>query len=226
VLELGEDESGLDYLGGSPGAGGDALEDGPALGERGESSLSLAAQAAQQAVAGFRAGVEPLVPAGVLDRDADADSGSLVAAVGQRRHAEGGGAVEGRQGVGAGRAAATLRRVRSPPAAFSFSARHAVGTDATCPNTSPWSPITRKSLITRAPSAIAQARSAKTRPRSRPPPGVGSAADRPAVRPVRSASCRSSTRPACDTTPVPPPATSRPRDHAVAFMQKMLLEMD
>ena len=50
-----------------------------------------------------------------------------------------------------------------------------------------------------------------------PPSGDGSAADRPAVRPVRSASCRSRTRPACDTTPVPPPVTSRPRDHAVAF---------
>jgi hypothetical protein len=43
--------------------------------------------------------------------------------------------------------------------------------------------MTRKSLITRALSAIAHARSAKTRPRSRPPPGDGSAADRPA-RPV------------------------------------------
>ena len=71
-------------------------------------------------------------------------------------------------------AAVTLRRARSPPAAASFSTRHAVGTDATGPNSSRWSPITRKSLITRAPSAIAQARSAKTRPRSRPPSGVGS----------------------------------------------------
>ena len=32
-----------------------------------------------------------------------------------------------------------------------------------------------------------------------------------------SANCRSSTCPACDTTPVPSPVTSRPRDHAVAF---------
>ena len=63
-------------------------------------------------------------------------------------------------------AAVILRRARSPPAAASFSARQAVGTDATGPKTSRWSPITRKSLITRAPSAIAQARSAKTRPRS------------------------------------------------------------
>ena len=63
-------------------------------------------------------------------------------------------------------AAVTLRRPRSPQAADSFSARHTVGTDATGPNSSRWSPITRKSLITRAPSAIAHARSANTRPRS------------------------------------------------------------
>jgi hypothetical protein len=47
-----------------------------------------------------------------------------------------------------------------------------------------------------------------------------------AVRPVRSASWRTSTRPACDTTPVPPPVTSRPRDHAVAFTWKVLLALD
>jgi hypothetical protein len=52
-----------------------------------------------------------------------------------------------------------------------------------------------------------------------------SAADRPAVRPVRSASSRSSTRPTCDTTPVPPPVTSRPRDHPVAFTWKVLLDL-
>jgi hypothetical protein len=63
-------------------------------------------------------------------------------------------------------AAIIFRRTRPPPAAASFSARHAVGTDATGPNSSRWSPITRKSLITRAPSAIAHARSDKTRPRS------------------------------------------------------------
>jgi hypothetical protein len=114
-------------------------------------------------------------------------------------------------------AAVILRLLRSPPAAVSFSARHAVGTDATGPSNSRWSPITRKSLITLAPSAIAHARSDKTRPRSCPPRGEGSAADRPAVRPVRSDNCRSSTSPACDTIPVPPPLTSRPRDHPVAF---------
>jgi hypothetical protein len=47
VLELGEDECGPDDLGGLPGAGGDALEGGPALAEQGESSFSLAAEAAR-----------------------------------------------------------------------------------------------------------------------------------------------------------------------------------
>jgi len=56
--------------------------------------------------------------------------------------------------------------------------------------------------ITRAPSAIAQARSATTRPRSCTKiRGVASAADKPPVSPVLSARCRSSASPACDTTP-------------------------
>ena len=101
MLELGEDEGGADYLGDSSGAGGDALEGGPALGEQGEPAFSLAAEAAEQAfrvlvrgrVAGFRR---------VLDGDVDADSGALVAAVGEGRHSGGGGAVEGGQGVAAG----------------------------------------------------------------------------------------------------------------------------
>jgi hypothetical protein len=68
-------------------------------------------------------------------------------------------------------ASVIFRLLRSPPTAASFSARHAVGTDATGPNSSRWSPITRKSLITRAPSAIPQehfsiqARRSATKPR-------------------------------------------------------------
>jgi hypothetical protein len=68
-------------------------------------------------------------------------------------------------------------------------------------------------------SAITQARSAKIRPRSGPPSGDVSAADTPAVRPVRSGSCRSSTSPASYTTPVPPPVTSIPRDHEKAGLR-------
>ena len=83
-------------------------------------------------------------------------------------------------------AAVTLRRLRSPPVAVSFSARHAVGTDATCPNSSRWSPITRKSLITRTPSAIAHARSDKTRPRrARPAATAAPPSGRRQARPVR-----------------------------------------
>jgi hypothetical protein len=40
-------------------------------------------------------------------------------------------------------AAVTFRLLRSPPPAISLSARHAAGTDATGPNSSRWSPITR-----------------------------------------------------------------------------------
>jgi hypothetical protein len=102
VLELGKDEGGLDYLGGSPGAGSDALEGGPSPAEQGESSFALAAEAAQEAVAGAVAGVEPLVSGRVLDGDVDADSGSFVASVGEGGHSGGGGAVEQGQCVRAG----------------------------------------------------------------------------------------------------------------------------
>jgi hypothetical protein len=44
VLELGEDEGGPGYLRDAVGVCGDVLEGGPALGERGEPALSLAAQ--------------------------------------------------------------------------------------------------------------------------------------------------------------------------------------
>jgi len=66
VLELGEDECGADYFGGPAGAFGDVLEGGPALGEQGESSFALAAQAAQQRVPGAVVGVEPLVSGRLL----------------------------------------------------------------------------------------------------------------------------------------------------------------
>ena len=70
----------------------------------------------------------------------------------------------------AGRAAFTAVVIRPsdrlPPTAISFSVRQVVGTEATALNSSFGSPITRKSLITSAPSAIAHARPAVTRPRS------------------------------------------------------------
>ena len=102
---------------------------------------------------------------------------------------------------------------RGPPAAISFSVRQTVGTEATGQRNPP---RTAKSLITSAPSAITVARSASTRPRSwisiR---GVARAFDRSAVRPVLSASDRIKTSPVCDTIPLPPEVTSRPRDHPV-----------
>ena len=115
--------------------------------------------------------------------------------------------------------AAVIRAcARGPPVAISFSVRHVVGTEATGPNSSFWSVSTRKSLITSLPSAIAQARSAVTRPRSWiSSRGEASARDSPAVSPVLSASWRSRTSPACDTIPSPSAVTSRPFDQPVTF---------
>ena len=102
MLELGEDEGCAGYLGGAAGVCGDVLEGGPALGEQGEPAFPAAAQVAEQRVAGAGSGVEFLVPGWFFDRGEDAYSGSFVAEVGQRRDSEGGGAVEGGQGVPAG----------------------------------------------------------------------------------------------------------------------------
>ena len=114
----------------------------------------------------------------------------------------------------------------SPPAAISLSARHAVSTEATGPNSSPWSRITRKSLIASPPSAIAHARSARTRPRSWiSSRAEASALDNPLVSPVLSASARTSVTPACDTTPVPSAVTFSPFIQPVVFTWQVLLDL-
>ena len=49
-------------------------------------------------------------------------------------------------------------------------------------------------------------------------PRTGQRRARPPVNPVLSARCRNSTSPACDTTPRPPPVTSRPLDQPVTLL--------
>lgn len=93
MLQLCEDKGGADNLGELAGAGGGVLEGSPALGEQGEPAFSLESEAAQERVPGLAAGGETLASAGVLHRDVNADPGTLVAAVGQGGHAEGGSAV-------------------------------------------------------------------------------------------------------------------------------------
>jgi hypothetical protein len=94
MLELGEDEGGAGYLCSAVGVGGDVLEGSPPLCEQGEPSFAAAAQVAQECVARARVGIEFLVPGGVLEGDEDSDSGALIAAVGEGRHSQAGGAVE------------------------------------------------------------------------------------------------------------------------------------
>jgi len=67
-----------------------------------ESVTGEPAEAAQQGIPGLVVGCELLASAGALDGDVDAGSGALVAAVGEGRHSEGSGAVEGGQRVDAG----------------------------------------------------------------------------------------------------------------------------
>jgi hypothetical protein len=78
------------------------LEQRSPLGEQGEPSFPAAAQVAQQCVPGARVDVEFLVSGGVFHGDEDPGAGSLVAEVGEGRHAEGGSPVKGRERVGAG----------------------------------------------------------------------------------------------------------------------------
>ena len=100
---MGEDEGragdGADFA----GACCDVLEGAPAAGEQGEPAFSEAAQGTLDGIA--RPAVDIEVPPGgrLLDGDEDADSGAVIAGVGQGGQAGGRGAVERGQGVGARR---------------------------------------------------------------------------------------------------------------------------
>ena len=52
MFPVGQDEGGAGYLCDAAGAGGDVLQGGPAAAEQGRAAFSLAAQPAQQQVAG------------------------------------------------------------------------------------------------------------------------------------------------------------------------------
>ena len=102
MLEVEEDECGFGYLGDSARAGGDVLEGAPALGEQGECSFAEAAQGSQERIWGAGVQVEFAPAGGVFHGGFDADSGAVVAVVGQGGHSEGGGAVQGRERVDPG----------------------------------------------------------------------------------------------------------------------------
>ena len=93
VFEMGEDECGFGDVADSAGAGGDVLQDAPALGEQGEAAFGQASQAAQQRVVGAGVGVQGLPAGGVLDQGEHPDARALIPQVGQ------GGQVVGRCGV-------------------------------------------------------------------------------------------------------------------------------
>src|SRR6266536_942047 len=99
---MSEDECGAGDVADFAGAGGDVLEGAPALVEQGEPAFAQAAQGSLEGVAG--AGIDIQFPpvGGLFDGHVDADSGAVVAGVGQGGQSGGGGAVEGGQGMGAG----------------------------------------------------------------------------------------------------------------------------
>ena len=105
------------------------------------------------------------------------------------------------------RAAATARTIaRCSTDATACTARHAVGRDATGPNSPVCSRNTAMSDRQSARSAIATARCERTTPGSCvcqriPHPAI--ACDNPSVSPDRSASSDSNPTPACDTKPCP-----------------------
>src|SRR6266513_2563808 len=99
---MGEDEGGAGDGADFAGAGGDVLEGAPALVEQGEPAFAQAAQGPLEGVAGAVIDVKFAAAGGLFDGDEDADSGAVVAGVGQGGQSGGGGAVEGGQGVDTG----------------------------------------------------------------------------------------------------------------------------
>jgi hypothetical protein len=99
---MGEDEGGAGDVADFAGAGGDVLEGAPALAEQGEPAFAQAAQRALDGVAG--AGIDVKFAAGgwLFDGDEDADSGAVVAGVGEGGQSGGGCLVESGQGVDTG----------------------------------------------------------------------------------------------------------------------------
>src|SRR5207342_709549 len=127
------------------------------------------------------------------------------------------------------RSASVVRASRRPVSpsplsrsASSFSTRSIVVSEAppVAPNNSTWVVIASMSDRQVAPAATVDAASASARPRSRigTKPARETAPAKPAVRPVRSASSRGSTIPACPTVPGPPTRTDRPCDHPAALL--------
>ncbi|MDP9867034.1 hypothetical protein J2S55_006300 [Streptosporangium brasiliense] len=99
---MGEDKHGFDDVADFAGAGSDALEGAPALGEQGETSFSQTAQGAQECVTGAGGDVEGLAVSRLFDRGENTDADAVVAGIGQCGEPVGGGSVQRSQDVFAG----------------------------------------------------------------------------------------------------------------------------
>ncbi len=84
VLELREDERGLDDVADRGRADRDALQDAPPLRHQREAAFSLVAQGPQQRVAGFRVNIQ-FAAGRLFHRDEHARAGPFVAGIGQDR---------------------------------------------------------------------------------------------------------------------------------------------
>jgi hypothetical protein len=99
---MGEYERGAGDVTDFAGANGDVLEGAPAAGEQREAAFAQAAHGPLERIAGAVADIELAVRGGLADRDVDADSGALIAWIGQGSQPPGCSAIERWQCVHAG----------------------------------------------------------------------------------------------------------------------------
>lgn len=102
MLDVGEDEGGFGEVADGVRAGGDVLENPPALGEQGEAAFAEGAQHAEQQVVGAAVDVKPLAGFRRQERSVNALASAGVAAVGEGGQTAGGGRVQRAERVRAG----------------------------------------------------------------------------------------------------------------------------
>src|ERR1051326_3397113 len=81
---MGKYERGFDDVADLAGTGGDVMQGAPASGQDGESSLAQTTQSAEQGIVGTGVDIENLPVGRLFDRGEHANTGAVVASIGQR----------------------------------------------------------------------------------------------------------------------------------------------